>query len=269
MRNLFVLAAVFVALSVGAANADLVTDGSWKVQYHGTNGFPVYDAVNDLPVFKAIVDGDLGPIGGDDIVRVYGSVKPPSWFQTPGGDHNWIGAYNGASEGAGDDFFGDQYGDWNLPGYYSFTSTEFGVVGSAGSLGMLGIEYWNDNAILGIVLYKNGAEYLTWTGSDVSPFYNNYMDHNILNIENLETGTYQLMFVLANGFPIGDPGNNSPNNNTWTGDDNLVAIGPVGLMVNVSVYNGRNVLTPEPATFALFGLGMLGAGFVARRRNRK
>ena len=268
MRNLFVLAAVFVALSVGAANADLVTDGSWKVQYHGTNDFPVYDAGNNSTVFTGILNGSIGVVE-DDIIRVYGSVKPPSWYQSELGNHNWIGAYNGASKGAGDDFFGDQYGNWNLPGYYSFTSTEFDVVGSKASPGMLGIDFWNDNAILGIVLYKDGIFDRSWTTELAGVPYNNYENSTSLNINDLETGTYQLMFVLANGFPVGDPGNNSPNNDQWIGDDNLVAIGPVGLMVNVSVMDGKGTITPEPATFAVIGLGMLGAGFVARRRNRK
>jgi hypothetical protein len=41
----------------------------------------------------------------------------------------------------------------------------------------------------------------------------------------------------------------------------------VGMPLKVDGYS--SVVTPEPSTFALLGAGLLGAGFMARRKNKK
>ena len=59
--------------------------------------------------------------------------------------------------------------------------------------------------------------------------------------------------------------------NSRSGNNYDYGINPTGFSANVEIATtvGEGGTTPEPATLAIMGLGFLGAGFAARRRNKK
>ena len=285
MRNLFVMAAVFVALSVSIANAATdkmqSTNGDWTAQYYDE----VYDQYlesNNSGMFKNIIYGDIDPTSSPK-TRVYNDI-PNTWYRDESdGSHSWIGVYNGLSSDweNNENYKGDESDIWNLAGYYSLLSDKIAIDGANGAID---VEFWNDNALLGVALFKDGVKepiqsWDVWDGVDDwddennvglnigRNVYDNYKESAHLRITGLGEGDYYLMFVLANGFPNDHAGGDGWGANIPFGD--RVAVGPMGLMAEIGVKSGGENITPEPATLAMIGLGMFGAGFVARRRNKK
>lgn len=282
MRKLTLVTAIVAMMFASAANAadrTLALDTSkgnapnWTISYYGQLGATSYDPTQKDTYIAGMRNSAylVKSYTGNDI-RVYDqqrdySVLGGSWDMDLAGSP-WIGMRNGQSArdvlSDPSNWCDDTLGDWNLAGFYTY-SISFEVL--AGEAGSFSGNFWKDNDILGIYLTKDGDSSFDKTIA-YTPDRGSYTDERDYKQayeveygkgpEALTEGKYTLTFYVTNGWseqPIGTP-------NNWD------IIGPTGLRSDIGGFAVKNV-TPEPATLAIFGLGLVGAGFAARRRTQK
>ena len=289
MRTWYALFLAVLFLFAANVRADMIfslqTGGDWIVKHYGTFGTGYYGQVDNSAIIGMINNavGDVGSgtrvydqnwelnflhthwnLGADD----WRDVNKPDSGITP-----WIGIWNGHSDIHDGGYFGyvDTINSWNLPGYYTFETT-FAL---EGSLDKMIFDVWNDNDLMAIYLTNNDG--YRWEFSIDSPTaiddYKNSATAVSINDGYLGAGEYTLTFYLMNGLA---PGVEYYGSEDYTGDwrwgdaerlgDWLFPHGPVGLRVEGSMEYAA--IVPEPATFAVLGLGLAGLGLARARRKK-
>ena len=241
MRNLFVLAAVFVALSVGVANAGYegsTGSGAWtvaKVEGMAGSGDANHWNGNLTGVYETAVEVPAGTWEG--------------WFtkHSNGDDATWISSSDQAKE---------------QNGFYAYKTSISTNTSAAVTITGFTADILSDDHIDAIIL--NGVSLpldsiITTIPGDGKGWKVSFDFPDLKDGLNMLVlgDSFDLIFVVHNSNSEGVP--------PYSAGDN-----PTGFAVkyDIATTTDSNV-TPEPATLAVIGLGMFGAGFVARRRNRK
>lgn len=256
MKNVFVLAAFVVAMSVGFANAATEQSIStadvpyWATFVHDNPMTKVYDPnnpdvatnfYNNYVKNNLVIDTTSAPLGA------YGN---PEYTAPVSG---WIGA---DGQDAGYWLIGTKFsvaGDFTID-FRAFADNNIAAVYLRGPNGN-GSDLSGTNTIDGVVTglemqYLSGnANYGTWGLFREGTLGLTYE----LNFDSIEdkgvAGDWEIFFLVQNTNLSDEPS-------------------ALALAVDGTV-SEKSAAIPEPATMALIGLGMLGAGFAARRRNRK
>lgn len=226
-------------------------DNNWTSAYLGTFGIGVTD--NDIPNHTNHngSPADLNALAASAAnatftnTFVYNNNAWPLGANNPWvvqGDANWVGDN------------GSQYMDGgmttNTAGYYAY-SIDFDIAEAA--------EYYlfgkmlSDNTLVGVML--DGQSFLDFTYAglleDAGITFNTGQNFLVDGTFALDAGAHNLTFLVSNYAMSGNQGN------------------PTGMYVDVLSLSTTNPAVPEPATMLIFGVGLIGAGWVARRRNKK
>ena len=254
MKNVIFAICVLFACIV-PANADTVTvatSGDWTAAWYSTAGYSNYDPANNANMVDHYITGGFDQYKVPGETRVYNGEVGDCWATDVDGAP-WIGIWNGLS--AEDPSYSDLANAWNEGGYYTF-STAIAWWGSA--LDNIELNIWHDNDLVGVIL------------TDVAGNFIYKFDFNSVGQENFDTptfvagydlnldpGIYNLTVIVANGLSNYIPGSGQPG--FWD-----LPYGPVGIRVEGTA-SGQGS-TPEPATLAILGTGLLGTMLMRRRK---
>ena len=246
MRNLFILAAALVVMSVGVANADYsgttASTSAWTVADMGTLLDPNLGNVYCFPGdYDDLKEGEYNPAHA---VTNLAAGWATSFLQS-GNDAAWISS--------SEDIYGNN-------GFYAY-KTGFGQdpdlvipVGATAEIFTAFQAYiLSDDHIDGIYLNGTKLNADIVADTDGKGWYvsvNFILEGMDMEVDDMN----DLIFVAHNTHSEGN----------FHADPN-----PTGLAVEYRISTGFKYdvdTVPEPATLAVIGLGLLGAGFVARRR---
>ncbi len=255
MRNVFVLAAVMVALSVGYAKAALDPyvfstgeTGKWNVKAvkritSGTGSLDYLDAGYGYPGSTGYDTAAVVPSGSHGWASKYPTSAYPNFPSEAGDTVNWIST----------DVSGMDYN-----GYYAY-QYKFDKQSNVDEVVTIFRAYvFTDDHIDAV--YLNGKE-ITFTApaQDFKGWYNLEFIVDDTSMFKLDATDNEIVFITHNNNSESKPDqydNRDPNPTGFASVIEITTIEEFGVI-------------PEPATIGLIGLGMLGAGFAARRRNRK
>ena len=257
MKKIFALSTTICALLFASSVfADITTDFStgkakWEFAELGGSPTTAYDA---------------GANGADYLTAGYDTavnVAPPngSWYKGFGADADWIGPYAGSGEEPGPNH---GYTSYKTSGFQFMSSDKLVIAFSADnaitnlfiSNGKDSFDVFDyDDGVIVKTDYSNagsygGPDYGTnpYGGSglfqgygEVTIDWNAFMEKVGMDAN----GTFDIYFIAQNTNLSGAPS-------------------PSGFIAKL-----EGNATPEPATLAIMGLGFLGAGIAARRRNKK
>jgi len=237
----------------------------WTAEYYGklVDELHSQQYLDNDPYKDAAVAYMRANSGESVDIRIYNHDPSSQDYQVLGSDptgwymesdvRSWIGVWNG--ESANDPSYSDTAGEWNLGGFYAFSTT----LNMLYDFEKLSLDIFHDNEIL--------AVYLTCAalGIDdemIRSSYDGYENYQTPAVYDLpgpyEAGEYTLTIYMMNGkVGVGDI------HHPWG-----TIFGPVGILVEGEASFDTST-SPEPATLLILGFGAAGAGLVVRRRNRK
>ena len=215
-----------------------------------------YNGDNDNYI-TTVINSNPNPLVG----HYYGSDAPANWNQNfaPESDKkaNWFGPEDNRNPGSGNAN--------NLSGVYAYTIS----LGVFAKDDMLDIEGWfsSDNQIVGAYVWGKDADIFN-ISSDFGPA---ITEENAGGSGYTGELCYDELYEMGKGIEFETAGEYFLTVLVWNCREDLNSGNPTAIRMELNATGTGKIVevTPEPATFAIFGFGMIGAAVAARRRNRK